>query len=173
MPKYTIDLTHHDESRKLVFVRTSNESERHLALKLLAYLIFFDEQPQVEVAVGQHFKPDLVCVEGRDVTLWVDCGDITLHKLDKISTTNHRARIVVVKATQTIAARYKQQAERKVRRPERIRYIGFDAGFVDEFVAALTTRTRIVFQWAGDRTGTRVLHLHMNSLLLQTRVHEL
>jgi uncharacterized protein YaeQ len=168
MPKYTFDLTRDGESRKLVLVRTTNESEQHLALKVLAYLLYFGERPTVEVGVGQHFKPDLVCVAGRDVTLWIDCGEISLHKLDKISTTNHRARIVIVKATRRAAETYRAQAEKKVRRPERITYIGFDAGFVDQFVAALTTRTELAAALDAEQKSLQVV---INDVSLRTAIH--
>jgi hypothetical protein len=52
--KYTFDIQCNGESRKLVMARASGESEQHLALKLLAYLLYFDRRPKVETGVGQH-----------------------------------------------------------------------------------------------------------------------
>jgi uncharacterized protein YaeQ len=166
--KYTLSITCNGQTRKLVFTRASQESEEHLALKLLAYLLHFELEPKVEFAVGQHFKPDLVCLTGRDVSLWVDCGDIGYHKLDKVATRNHRAQVIVVKATARSAAAYQRQAVRRIRRPERVAYAGFDDGFVAGVVQSLSTRTVLTATTSQDRTR---LELTINDCLMETRVH--
>jgi uncharacterized protein YaeQ len=168
--KYVFDLTVNGEERRLILIRASGESEEHLAMKLLAYVLFFDRQPKVEFSVGQHFKPDLVCVEDNDITLWIDCGDIALHKLDKISTKNHKAKIVVVKPTRNVAESYKRQADKKLRHPERVAYVCFDNDFVADFVAALSTNSTIV---ATTNRGQTTLGIAVNQTRLQTTVIQL
>jgi uncharacterized protein YaeQ len=168
MHKYTLSITCNGEPRKLVFTRASQESERHLALKLLAYLLYFELEPKVEFGVGQHYKPDLVCMSGRDVSLWVDCGDIGFHKLDKVATRNHRARVIVVKATARSAVAYQREAMRRIRRPERIAYAGFDEDFVEGIVYSLSTRTSLTATISEDRFR---LQITINDRFMETRVH--
>jgi uncharacterized protein YaeQ len=170
MHKYTFDIECNGHSRKLILARASQESEEHLALKLLAYLLYFDRRPKVETGVGQHYKPDLVCDDGRHVTLWIDCGDIGMHKLDRVTTTNHRAEIVVVKASERAARSYIQLAAKRVRRPERIQLVTFDDRFVDALVAVLSTRTELTATW-DDASGE--LKLVVNESAMHTRVRRM
>jgi len=65
---------------KIVLQSRPGESDRHIALKILAYLLFRDDAGglplQIEQGVGQRHKPDLVAADletGR-VLLWIDCG---------------------------------------------------------------------------------------------------
>jgi hypothetical protein len=94
MQKYTINISYNGQPRKLIMARDSGESEQHLAMKLLAYLLYFDREPTIELSVGQHYKPDLAIMNGRDVTLWVDCGDVGPHKLHRITTSNRKAEVI-------------------------------------------------------------------------------
>jgi uncharacterized protein YaeQ len=168
MQKYSFDLVCNEESRKLVLTRATEESEQHLAMKLVAYLLFFDRRLKVEAGVDQHYKPDLVRTDGRDVTLWVDCGQISIHKLDKIATTNHAADIVVVKPTRRSAESHRRQAQKRVRRMERVSYVMFDDGFVDALAAALSTRTGLHATLEGE-----MLEMRVNETRLATRIHRL
>lgn len=170
MQKYTVDISLNGENRKLILARQLEESQQHLAMKLVAYLMYFDRCPKVEMGVGQHYKPDLACVECHDVTLWVDCGDIGLHKLDRVTTRNHNAEIVVLKPTLRIAQTYKKQAERRIRRPERVTIVGFDPGFVDSFATVLSTRSSLAA--AVDATRT-MLEVNINGTQLKTQIHRL
>jgi uncharacterized protein YaeQ len=148
--KYTLDITCNGVQRKLIVARGSGESEEHIALKLLAYLLYFEREPRIEQGVEQTYKPDLVCHDGRDVTLWVDCGDIRPHKLDRVLTTNRQAEVVVVKPNLRTARTYKELAEKRLRRPERTRYLTFENGFVERFVALLEARSTIAAQATAD-----------------------
>ena len=168
MPKYSFDLNCNGERRKLVMTRSVEESEHHLAMKLMAYLMYFEQQPMVEFSVGQHYKPDLVCCSDGYVDLWIDCGDIGIHKLDRVTTTNHRARIVVVKPTQRSAISYKRLADRRLRRPERVGYVWFDNEFLDALVESLSTRNELVAEIDRDRT---LIEIEVNGAMLRSRLN--
>ena len=168
MQKYTINISCNGQTRKLVMARATDESERHLAMKLLAYLLYFDREPTVELSVGQHYKPDLALVDGRDVTLWVDCGVVGPHKLDRITTSNRKAEIVVVKADRRSARACREVADRRVRRPERIGIIAFDDGFVENVATALSTRTELV---ATTQREPARMRIEINGRTFESHVH--
>ena len=68
---------------KIRLWQATGESYEHVLLKALAYSIFGEGCPglQVEVKVGLRYKPDLVAV-GSDggFDLWVECGMVSLAK---------------------------------------------------------------------------------------------
>lgn len=166
MHKFIIKLTCNDDQQRLILPLGSSESVRHLAMKLLAYCVFFDRRPAIELSVGQHFKPDLVCQQNGDITLWVECGDVDISKLDKVARRNRSAELVVVKPTKRLTAAYKQQADKKVRDPERIRYLTFDDGFLKQFVTELPTRCDLQAAVNQDR-----LEVEFDETELETRLH--
>ncbi|QGJ70135.1 Hypothetical protein PBC10988_18290 [Planctomycetales bacterium 10988] len=148
---YNLEIECDGETRRQMLTLSSSETVRHVAMKLLAYLVYWEREPEIEKRVGQHYKPDLVCrepsnhyVEGEKITLWIECGDVAVKKLDKISIRNPEAEFIVVKPTTRQRDQFKTQVDRKVKNPERFRYLTFEDGFLRSFVLALTTRSRIV-----------------------------
>jgi uncharacterized protein YaeQ len=168
MQKYTISITCNGQPRRLIMARASGESEQHLALKLLAYLLYFDREPTIELRVGQHYKPDLAIVDGRDVTLWVDCGDIGPHKLDRITTSNRNAEIIVVKPDRRSAHSFRAVTNRRIRQPARVRIVAFDDGFIGQFVSALSTRTDLN---ATTQTEPVRVRIAINGQMFESAVH--
>lgn len=165
--KYRFHIICNGKRRQLILKRHFSESEEHIALKLLAYLLFFDEHLKVEVSAGQHYKPDLLRMDGRDVTLWIDCGSIAIRKLNRVTTRNPHARIYVVKATQSEAMALKRQADKKLKHPDRVRYIFFDDGFINGVITALSS-ANIIEAAVNDEHGE--IWLHINNMELYSRI---
>lgn len=132
---------------KIVLESRTGESARHIALKILAYVLFKDAAGglplRIEQGVGQRHKPDLVAVEKETgaVRLWIDCGQIETKRLGRIAAQNTRARIVVVKATVGEARSYARAAARFLPTdPERrvlVSFLGFGEDFLANFLAEL------------------------------------
>jgi uncharacterized protein YaeQ len=163
--KYTFTILRSDDKEadsskpareKIVLESRSSESDRHIALKVLAYLCFRDTvmplSLRIEQAVGQRHKPDLVSLEpetGR-VRLWIDCGQIEPKRLGRIVAANPTAEIIVVKATDREARLYARAAASAVPEGERsrVRFLGFEEGFLrdvlDELRGANTLEAAIV-----------------------------
>ena len=85
------DLQVNGGERKVVFACLDNETPEHLALKLAAYLSFWDQELTLDARhnhpslSGQEFYPDLLGVDaGGAVTHWVECGNTAMHKLGKV-----------------------------------------------------------------------------------------
>lgn len=139
--KYTFSF---ENDGKLVLESRAGEGERHIALKILAFLLFENETDglplQIERGVGQRHKPDLVAVDATAgaVRLWIDCGQIEPKRLARIAGANRRARIVVVKATGGEARLFAREAARFLpARGGEVSFLGFDEGFLFGFVARL------------------------------------
>lgn len=136
--KYTFNIQAEHISPKLVLEKAKGESEAHVILKLLSYLMFYRQGIKIEHRVEQHFKPDLV-VEGDNFqpVLWVDCGNTAIRKLDKVATKNHNCEIYIVKENNHQLRAYYQKSQKRVKRIERVQFICFDDGFVSALVNGL------------------------------------
>lgn len=170
-----LDVTLHNEAagvvgvhERLVLVKRAGESLGHVLLKLLAWMSFYAPDLRIEVGVAQRHKPDLVRVDekGRP-TFWVDCGSIGVKRLDRIARQNREAEVVVVKATEREARLYLQSARPFLRRPERVRVLGFRPGFVDELGALVHDHAAIVATVLG---GPDHLYLEVAGVSLDTPI---
>ncbi len=147
--KYTFSI---EDDGKIILESRAGESNRHIALKILSYLLFRNETNglplRIEQGVGQRHKPDLVATdpETAQVVLWIDCGQIEVKRLGRIAAANPAARVVVVKATGGEAALYARAAARflpAVKRAATVSYLGFDEDFVPAFLHHLRGRNDI------------------------------
>ena len=80
-----------NDRKKLILTGQDNETLEHLALKLAGFVLFFGWDPVVEISPkhpalnGQEFRPDLAAFNSAgEIFLWIECGNVTTHKLDKI-----------------------------------------------------------------------------------------
>lgn len=92
--KYTFQFRGSD---KQVLETRSSESQRHIILKILGYLLYYDRAPRIELRVSEDkrdYRPDVVAfdADGR-ITLWVDCGQIGIRKLDDLTRQHPDAEI--------------------------------------------------------------------------------
>jgi uncharacterized protein YaeQ len=152
-----------------VFLRKGpGESNQHVMMKFLSYLIFYHPDLQIEASADQHFKPDLVRLdEARAPVQWVDCGQTSLRKLDKISQKNRKTYIDIVKRTEAELVSYQRQAQTRLALPARVRYWSFDAGFVDRLAETLIGRHRV---HATVSAGYEQLYLLIDNASFDTRI---
>ena len=82
-----------------------SETAEHLVLKLAATLLFSRSDPIVSPSSqhaalrDQDFVPDLMALnDAGELTLWVECGKTTPHKLSKVSKRFRQARVIVFTA---------------------------------------------------------------------------
>ena len=103
--KYSFHLESRDRRRdlprKIIIGRQDPETRLHVALKLLAYLIFF--RPRLQIATNLHmdsipFVPDLVQLDYElRPKLWVECGECSVGKLNKLAVKVPEAEIWVMR----------------------------------------------------------------------------
>ena len=85
---------------RLFLDKLAGESIRHVAMKLLAWLVTYQPGLEIEASVGEHYKPDLVRVDHNGkIRDWVDCGQTSITKLKAVYRRHSDATIVIVKAS--------------------------------------------------------------------------
>lgn len=125
--KLRCDLHLGQHASKLLLVPKPEEPFEHLALKLAAYAMFLPLSPVVEPSsnhpalMGSDIKPDVFTMdESGAISIWIECGSVSLNKLDKATRRFPQARIVVLKATLQEAERLRKELREQVRHEGRI-----------------------------------------------------
>ncbi|MBI3547831.1 MAG: YaeQ family protein [Elusimicrobia bacterium] len=153
--KIRADLHVNGDSRKLILVPGDNEKTEHLALKLAAYVMFWDAELVVDASakhpalLGQEFRPDLMSTDDSGtVNLWIEVGTTSLNKLDKVLKRFPYAHLVVIKENPAQARRFKVEAEEL--NQERLETLCFPDGAFAEWFGRLEEKTEVV----GEATRT-------------------
>ena len=183
--KYTVTITGPGagDREKIVLESRAGESARHIALKILAYVLYRDRTGglplRIEQRAGhQRHKPDLVATDpetGR-VRLWIDCGQIETKRLGRIAAVNAGARVVVVKPGETEARLYGLAALRYLPplghpgAAQSVSFLGFEEPFFDAFLARLRGTNTLQVGW--QETGAS-LTLEWNDETLATTLRPL
>lgn len=129
---------------RLFVDKKAGESLTHVLMKLCSYMAFYRPGLAIEVSADQHYKPDLVRFnDDNEPVQWIDCGKTALRKLDKITKKNRLTRITIVKPTRYELERYKALADKRLELPERVDYVTFRRGFLEELAALMGPRVRI------------------------------
>jgi uncharacterized protein YaeQ len=153
--KYTFNIQVHDNkgehNEKLVIGAFENESGTHIALKLLAYLLFISQRPQIDQDAGWHFVPDLIARDaGGAITLWIDCGRLSMKKVDTIAM---KARdtidFYVFRKTENDMQHFYRSIADKVKHLQNVKGISFDDGFIDG-IGGCIDRTNTIGGYVGD-----------------------
>lgn len=111
--------------RRYVVAVLPEETRDHVALRLSALLFFWKDDPKPELSLkhpalaGQEFKPDLIALnEAGEISLWVECGNVSMNKLDKLTRRYPGARLVALKADEASARRLRRDARERIARHE-------------------------------------------------------
>jgi len=155
--------------RERVFLlKKRGESLDHVLMKLLAYGLFYSPELKIEVSAEQHYKPDLLRVDERgEPVQWVDCGSTALRKLDRITRRNRKTVIDIVKRTERELRLFKESADERIDRPERVRYWAFADGFIERLGERV--RGRHTLRMVVDEQRTRLV-LWLDEELLETPI---
>lgn len=149
--KYTFQLASEERQRdfphKLIIGQGNNESVRHVVLKFLGWLLFYRERFYVETDVQNDsipYVPDLVEL-GYDMRprLWIECGECSLQKLQKLAVKCPEAEIWVLKRSPEEVASLLQSMRKESFRRGRYHLIGFDPEMVDELIELMQPRNSL------------------------------
>jgi hypothetical protein len=131
-------------------VARPEEKLDHLAMKLAAFVMFFplapivDPSPDHPSLAGLDLKPDLLSVnEGGDIRLWLECGEASINKLDKVSRRLGQARIVVITASIHKANQLRKTLEKDVRHGARIEIWTWQPGDFETWLKAMGEKVEI------------------------------
>jgi hypothetical protein len=132
----------------LTLHKRGGESRDHVVLKLLGALLIAEPSADAALAVEAPlrvvgYKPDVV-VTGADgrPTAWVECGDVSVHKLDRLTRALGDGVVVQVLKKGEKPARELRRALHDIARPARVVVIGFAADDIDGIGEALNRRSR-------------------------------
>lgn len=131
--------------RKIVLGRTEYESDEHVLLKFMAWCLFWHPRLAIEKkAVDERYEPDLV-LENLDGTVraWIECGRLSIQKLDKLTRRHPDARIYVLLPRPKDARLMIRQVQKKVDRSSHIRLVAFSQDVAAVLLPALTDKNEV------------------------------
>ncbi|HEY1172509.1 MAG TPA: YaeQ family protein [Verrucomicrobiae bacterium] len=160
--KFNFDLRSDDWQRKLpeklIIGRSDLETDEHVVLKLLAYVLLFRER--LELSPNLHnedipFIPGVVQLDYQlNPILWVECGECTVQKLDKLAVKVHEAEIwVMLRSPESMANLLRQMEHAKLRK-KRYHLVAFEEEMFDEMLRLLHTRNQFYLVQAGFEPPT-------------------
>lgn len=132
---------------KLLIVQQIADTEVHILLKLLGYLLFFRERLQMSVNLHMdtiQYVPDLVELnyEMRPV-FWAECGDCSIKKLDKLAVKAPEATVWVLRESFEEVDNVLRQMKKNDLRQGRYRVVGFPAEMIREMAGLLDARNHV------------------------------
>lgn len=74
------------DSQKVVMVKKAVESQRHVVMKALLWALYLPAYPglQIEVPIGNKYKPDLVQIRDDGPQFWAEAGRVSSEKLRRL-----------------------------------------------------------------------------------------
>ncbi len=156
--------------RTVIVGRKDTETMGHVALKLIGYMLFFRDRLRIEPRLPHDsipYEPDLVQLdyELRPV-LWVECGECSIAKLDKLSVKCPEAEIWVVKRSFQAAVDMKAQMVKHELRKERYGVVGLDAEMFDEVEGMVRGRNEVM--WLEGDFEEKKMQFDFNGLWFDT-----
>lgn len=153
--KYTFNIqlsnNKRDSTEKLIVGAFDNEGTDHVTLKLLAYLLFNERRPRIDEDIDWHFTPDLIARdESGAITLWIDCGRVSMKKVDTIATkVRDNIDFFVFRSTKREMEQFYRAIKDKTKHLNNVKCISFDDGFVNGIGTNLD-RTNNLECYLGD-----------------------
>jgi hypothetical protein len=168
--RYSFQLSSSDPRRrlphKLLLSCDHPDTATEVLLKLLGYLLFDRQQLQIEPNLHNDnipYRPGLVQLdyELRPV-LWIECGDCSVEKLDRLAVKVPEAELWVLKPTLEEAEALLRAMARARLRKQRYRVIGFEADLIRELLEILGPRNQVF--WVRGSLDPAALQFEFNNL---------
>lgn len=138
---------------RLIIGRDELETTADVLLKFLGFALFHRERLQLGVPLHDDnipFVPDLVQLNYEmHPSLWVECGDVTATKLDKLAVKVPEAEIWVVKRSPAELETLQREMAKHDLRRNRYHLLAFDPEMFDEALASFAPRNKL-FWHRGD-----------------------
>lgn len=162
--KLRCELHLENQLTRVILVAGPTETVEHLAMKLAAVVMFHDQRPIVEPS-GEHpalsnldLKPDVMTLnEGGDIVLWIDCGAVSINKLDKVARRLPSARVIVIKKSLREATQLRDRLAAETRHADRIEIWTWPENSFASWLNALGEKTEI-FGEASERSFNLVVN---------------
>ena len=155
--KFSFHLESRDRRRdlppKIIIGRQEQESEAQVALRALAYVLFFRERLQIGGNLHRHdipFVPDLAQLDYElRPRLWIQCGGCGAGKLHKLAIKMPDAEIWIVLPSAAAADELEQAMAREELRRGRYQLLALDADMFAEFCGRLKPRNQLLWVAGG------------------------
>lgn len=150
--KYSFNLTTEDRRRadlprKILIAQHDGETVAHVTLRLLAFLIFWRPRLLIETNLHQDdipFVPDLAQLDYElRPALWVECGECSAAKMDKLAVKCHDAEIWVVKRSAAEVELLRQAMTKAELREDRYSLLALDSEMFDEVCGLVQQRNDV------------------------------
>ena len=150
--RYVLDVTlnnlytqHFGVERRLFLEKLAGESIQHVVMKLLTWLITYRPGLEIEVPIGEHYKPDLVRRDDAlQVTQWADCGQTSLTKLDAIVSRHQATEFTITKTTPSELRHYHRRAVARKSSLAGVLYLSFEYPGITPICREIKKRHRLV-----------------------------
>jgi hypothetical protein len=168
--KYSFNLSSQERKRplphKLIIGRQELEPLNNVILKVLGFCFFYRERLQIQPNLHNDaipFVPDLVQLDYEmRPRLWVECGETSLNKLNKLAVKVNEAEIWILKPSFNEAEAMIPAMRRADLRKDRYSIIGFDEVMIQEMTDSLKPRNDL--SWVRCDESERLLQLDFNGL---------
>jgi hypothetical protein len=168
--KYGFRLRSEDVQRplpgSLIIGQNDTETTRHVLLKVLCFLWFHREGLRIEPRLHDDnipFRPDLVQLDYQlRPRLWVECGECSVEKLDRLAVKVHDSEIWVVKRSPADVETLIAAMRKAGLRTNRYHLASFDPEHFDEAEAQLGPRNDLF--WVGTDRDPPSLQFDLNGL---------
>ncbi|HXV28205.1 MAG TPA: YaeQ family protein [bacterium] len=137
---------------KIILVKNDLELRNHVILKLLGYLIYYEPGLKVEISAGMHYKPDLLVPGDHTPKVWIDCGKVTLKKVESLSAKLRHTRVIFIKETQRELETFKKLIGKKAGETGHFEYLAFEPGFIASLASALQRTNHITLYEVMENT---------------------
>lgn len=155
---------------KVIVGQRENESNTHVLLKLLGFLIFHRERLRIEVNLHNDnipFEPDIVELDYElRPKLWIECGDCGVQKLDRLAVKVPEAEIWVLKKSRSEAEQLCHAMTKAGLRRNRYHLMGFDNAMMEELLEILRPRNQVL--WVLCDCEPPALQFDFNGLWFDT-----
>ncbi len=158
-------------TRRVLIMAGEEETLEHVALRLTAAILFFDGEP-VEPGPSDPaladigFVPDLmVRDEAGGAGVWVECGNVAMHKLAKVARRIKDGRVVILKEDPDAGRRQREMVKAEINKSERVEILAWPREDFAAWKAALK-ESNYVF---GEASGHQ-LNLVLNEAAFSTQL---
>ena len=135
---------------KVILAAKPEEKADHLAMKLAAFAMFLPLGPVVEPGTdhpglaGLDIRPD-VCTfnEAGEMSIWIECGEVSINKLDKLARRVPETRIVVIKSENRQAIQLREKLKDVVKQGDRIEIWTWPEGAFRPWLLAMEDKTEL------------------------------
>ncbi|OGS11714.1 MAG: hypothetical protein A2285_07220 [Elusimicrobia bacterium RIFOXYA12_FULL_57_11] len=166
------DLNINGGSRRALIAAKEEETPEHVALRLTAAILFFDQEPALDTGPSDPsvtdigFLPDLMVGDGAGgVAVWIECGNVAVNKLTKVARRIRSGRLVILKESAEAGRRMREVIKKEISKGEKVEVWAWPKEDFARWTAAIHESNYIF----GEASGS-TLNLVLNETVFDTQL---